>query len=184
MKLIIGLGNPGRKYQGTRHNIGYRVVEEFARRFPVEKEESRFDAIIGHTRIKGEKILLVKPLTYMNLSGKAVGPLVNWFKLDLKDIIVAYDDMDLPVGTLRIREKGGTGGHKGLASVSAWLSSKDFARIRIGIGRPDHGDVISWVLGKFDAVDEKVIADTVLKAADALQVWVQDGIAKAMNAYN
>jgi PTH1 family peptidyl-tRNA hydrolase len=184
MKIIIGLGNPGRKYKGSRHNIGFRVVEEVARRFPVEKEESRFDAIIGHIRINGEKVLLVKPLTYMNLSGKAVRPLVNWFKADFQDIIVAYDDMDLATGDLRIREKGGTGGHKGLGSISEWLTSRDFARIRIGIGHPENGDVLGWVLGRFDPVDEEIINNAVLKAADALETWVKDGIVKAMNTYN
>jgi PTH1 family peptidyl-tRNA hydrolase len=184
MKIIIGLGNPGRKYKGSRHNVGFRVVEEIARRFPVEKEESRFDAIIGHTRISGEKALLVKPLTYMNLSGKAVGPLVNWFKANLTDIIIAYDDMDLATGILRIREKGGTGGHKGLASISEWLASRDFARVRIGIGRPENIDVVGWVLGQFDPVDEEIINKSVNKAADALEMWAKDGIVKAMNAYN
>jgi PTH1 family peptidyl-tRNA hydrolase len=184
MKIIIGLGNPGRKYKGSRHNIGFRVVEEIARRFPVEKEESRFDAIIGHTRVNGEKVLLVKPLTYMNLSGKAVGPLVNWFKVDLADIIVAYDDMDLATGILRIREKGGTGGHKGLASISEWLASRDFARVRIGIGHPENIDVVGWVLGQFDPIEEKIIDEAVAKAADALETWVKDGIVKAMNEYN
>lgn len=184
MKIIIGLGNPGRKYKGSRHNIGFRVVEEIARRFPVEKEESRFDAIIGHTRINGEKVLLVKPLTYMNLSGKAVRPLVNWFKADLQDIIVAYDDMDLAPGVLRIREKGGTGGHKGLASVSEWLTSRDFARLRIGVGHPTEEDVVGWVLGQFDPVEERIIDDAVGNAADALETWIKDGIVKAMNEYN
>lgn len=184
MKIIIGLGNPGKKYKGSRHNIGFRVVEEIARRFPVEKEESRFDAIIGHTRINGEKVLLVKPLTYMNLSGKAVRPLVNWYKADLQDLIVAYDDMDLAVGVLRIREKGGTGGHKGLGSISEWLTSRDFARLRIGIGHPENGDVLGWVLGHFDPLDEELISKSVDKAADALEIWVKYGIVKAMNEYN
>jgi PTH1 family peptidyl-tRNA hydrolase len=120
----------------------------------------------------------------MNLSGKAVGPLVNWFKADLADIIVAYDDMDLATGILRIREKGGTGGHKGLASISEWLASRDFARVRIGIGRPENIDVVGWVLGQFDPLDEEIINKSVNKAADALEVWVKDGIVKAMNAYN
>lgn len=184
MKIIVGLGNPGRKYKDSRHNIGYRVVEELAGRYAVEKEESRFDAIIGHIRIGGDKVLLVKPLTYMNLSGKAVRPLVNWFKADIKDIIVAYDDMDLDPGIMRIREKGGTGGHKGMASISEWMSSRDFARLRIGVGHPPSEDVIDWVLGRFSPPEEDIINKTVIRAADALEVWVKEGIVKTMNAYN
>jgi len=184
MKVIVGLGNPGKEYKDTRHNIGFMVLEELASRHSVEKQESRFDALIGHIRIAGEKVLLVKPLTYMNLSGKAVQPLMHWYKLELNDLMVVYDDMDLPMGTLRIRKKGGNGGHNGIASISERLGSKDFARSRVGIGRPQSGEAVNWVLGKFTA-DEKEQMDIVVKnAADALEKWVKLGIDEAMNAYN
>lgn len=183
MKVIVGLGNPGRKYSDTRHNIGFRVLDEIARRSSIEKEESRFDAIIGHIRISGEKVLLVKPLTYMNLSGKAVQPLMRWFKLDLSDLIVIYDDMDLPPGTLRLRAQGGSGGHKGMASIIERLGSQEFARIRIGIGRPDN-EAIDWVLGKFSLTEQKLMEGVIGQAAAAVECWVKQGIERAMNEYN
>ncbi len=184
MKVIVGLGNPGKEYKDTRHNIGFMVLEELASRYPVEKQDSRFDAIIGHIRIGGEKVLLVKPLTYMNLSGQAVQPLLHWYKIDLNDLMVVYDDMDLAMGTLRIRKKGGNGGHNGIASISERLGSQDFARSRVGIGRPPSGQAVNWVLGRFTA-DEKEQLDIVVKnTADALEKWVRMGIDEAMNAYN
>ena len=136
MKVIVGLGNPGPRYKDTRHNVGFQTLEELARRHPVQRQESRFDAIIAHLQIKQEKVFLLKPLTYMNLSGKAVRALIAYYKIDLKDIIVIYDDMDLPVGNLRIRSAGGTGGHRGMTSLVENLGTREFARIRIGIGRP------------------------------------------------
>jgi PTH1 family peptidyl-tRNA hydrolase len=183
MKVIVGLGNPGRKYSGTRHNIGFRALEEVARRHNVEKEESRFDSIIGHIRIDGEKVLLVKPLTYMNLSGKAVQPLMRWFKLDLAELIVVYDDMDLAPGTVRLRAQGGSGGHKGMTSIIACLGSKDFARIRIGIGRPEN-EAVDWVLGKFSTDEQELMNQALDRTGDVLECWVRQGIDRAMNEYN
>ncbi|MGS0763200.1 aminoacyl-tRNA hydrolase [Syntrophomonas curvata] len=183
MKVIVGLGNPGRKYSDTRHNIGFRALEELARRHTIEKEESRFDSIIGHMRIDGEKVLLVKPLTYMNLSGKAVQPLMRWFKLDLAELIVVYDDMDLAPGAVRLRAQGGSGGHKGMTSIIERLGSKEFARIRIGIGRPDD-EAIDWVLGKFSTAEQKLIKQALDRTGDALECWVRQGIDRAMNEYN
>ena len=183
MKVIVGLGNPGKKYSDTRHNIGFRVLEEVARRHGVQKEESRFDALIAHIMLGGQKVLLVKPLTYMNLSGKAVQPLMRWFKLDLSDLIVIYDDMDLPPGTLRLRAQGGSGGHKGMASIIERLGSQEFARIRIGIGRPDN-EAIDWVLGKFSPTEQKLMEEVIGQAAAAVECWVKQGIERAMNEYN
>jgi PTH1 family peptidyl-tRNA hydrolase len=184
MKMIVGLGNPGKDYKDTRHNIGYMVLEELASRYPVEKQESRFDAIIGHIRINSEKVLLVKPLTFMNLSGRSVQPLVHWHKLPLEDMMVVFDDMDLPVGSLRIRANGGTGGHKGMASISERLASKEFSRTRVGIGRPERGEAADWVLGKFSRDEKEIMQSAVRHAADALETWVKMGIVEAMNTYN
>jgi PTH1 family peptidyl-tRNA hydrolase len=186
MKIIIGLGNPGRQYSGTRHNVGYRVVEELARRHGVEKEESRFDAILGHLRIGSEKVILAKPLTYMNLSGKTVQPLARWYKIDLNDLIVICDDMDLQPGIIRLRPKGGTGGHKGLASITDRLGTKDFSRLRVGVGHPAHEnqEVVNWVLGKFSPAEEELMQSAVTQAADALELWIKEGIVPAMNSYN
>ncbi|HWQ74106.1 MAG TPA: aminoacyl-tRNA hydrolase [Syntrophomonas sp.] len=184
MKMIVGLGNPGKDYKDTRHNMGFMVLEELASRYRVEKQESRFDAIIGHIRIDTEKVLLVKPLTYMNLSGRAVQPLVHWYKLPLEDLMVVFDDMDLPTGSLRIRANGGTGGHKGMTSISERLGSKEFARARVGIGRPEYHEVTDWVLGKFSREEQEIIQNAVKYAADALETWVKAGITSAMNEYN
>ncbi|NLW90269.1 MAG: aminoacyl-tRNA hydrolase [Syntrophomonadaceae bacterium] len=183
MKVIVGLGNPGKKYSDTRHNIGFRVLEEVARRHGVQKEESRFDALIAHIMLGGQKVLLVKPLTYMNLSGKAVQPLLHWYKADLSDLIVVYDDMDLPVGNLRLRADGGSGGHKGLTSVIERLGSREFNRLRLGIGRPTD-EAIDWVLGTFAADEKELVKEMVAGAADRLEYWVEQGIVRAMNEYN
>lgn len=183
MKMLVGLGNPGKKYSLTRHNIGFKVLEELARRHRIEKEESRFDAITAHLRLEREKLLLVKPLTFMNLSGRAVRPLFNWYKLDLSELLVVYDDMDLPPAAVRIRAFGGAGGHKGMLSICESLGSRDFARIRIGIGRPP-GGAIDWVLSEFDPLEKPLIRDAVEKAANAVECWVKDGIDLCMNSYN
>lgn len=183
MKIIVGLGNPGKKYSNTRHNIGFKVLEELASRYQVEKDESKFDAVIGHLRIGSEKVLLVKPLTYMNLIGKSVQPLAHWYKLDVDDLMVVYDDMDIEPGTIRIRAAGGTGGHKGMASICERMGTKNFARIRLGIGRPPSG-TIDWVLGEFNPEEKEIMQITVKKAASALECWIKEGIDAVMNAYN
>lgn len=185
MKIIIGLGNPGKKYSDTRHNMGFRVIEEFARRHTVEKEEYKYDAIIGHTRFGSEKVLLVKPLTFMNLSGRAVQPLVNFYKIDLSDMLVAYDDMDLDEGRIRIRTSGGSGGHKGIQSIIDLLGNRDFPRIRIGIGRPPQGIAVErWVLSPVDTLQKQACDECFQRAADVLQYWIEHGIVAAMNQYN
>lgn len=184
MKIVVGLGNPGPDYKETRHNIGYKVLEELAARHRVVRQESKYDSIIGETRINGHKVLLVKPLTYMNLSGKAVQPLVHWHKLDLSDLIVIYDDMDLPVGSLRIRAAGGSGGHKGIKSIMDRLNTDSFPRVRIGIGRPIERDAANWVLGRFSGLEKEQMTIAVNKAADAVERWAAAGLTEAMNAYN
>ncbi len=183
MKVIVGLGNPGPRYKDTRHNVGFQTLEELARRHPVQRQESRFDAIIAHLQVKQEKVFLLKPLTYMNLSGKAVRALIAYYKIDLKDIIVIYDDMDLPVGNVRVRSAGGTGGHRGMSSLVESLGTREFARIRIGIGRPPH-EAIDWVLGRFSPEERPLINNAVARAADAVEAWMVHGIEKAMNEYN
>ncbi|MEN6349137.1 MAG: aminoacyl-tRNA hydrolase [Syntrophomonas sp.] len=183
MKIIVGLGNPGRRYSNTRHNTGFRVVEELAGRYIIEKEESKYDALLGHLRIGMEKIILVKPLTYMNLSGRTVGPLVRWFKLDPGNLLVAYDDMDIEPGKIRIRGSGGSGGHKGMTSIIDSLGTQNFPRIRVGIGRSPEG-VIDWVLGEFGKDEKDIMPAAINRAASAAECWVKQGIDAAMNAYN
>ncbi len=183
MKFVVGLGNPGRKYSQTRHNVGFTVVEKLAACFTIEKEESRFNALLGHIRIHGERVVLVKPLTFMNLSGQAVQPLMHWYKADLADLLVIYDDLDLPCGTLRIRAGGGSGGHRGMTSIINRLGSRDFSRIRIGIGRPP-GEAVDWVLGSFPPQEKELVDQAVERAARAVEYWVANGIERTMNEYN
>ncbi len=183
MKLVVGLGNPGKRYSETRHNLGFKVVNELARRHRVEREESRFDAVIGHCRIGPEKVFLMKPLTYMNLSGKSVQPMLRFYKMPLEDLLVIYDDMDLPVAELRIRATGGSGGHKGIASISQLLGTQDFARLRIGIGRPPHG-AVDWVLSAPLGEERLELDSAVSRAADAVESWVKEGLIKTMNQFN
>ena len=192
MKIIVGLGNLGQKVRDTRHNMGYRVIEELARRYSIDREECKFDredckfdSIIGHLRINGERILIVKPLTYMNLSGRAIQPLVRFYKQELSQLIVAYDDMDLEPGRIRLRPAGGSGGHKGMASIIERLGSEEFPRLRIGIGRPpQQWTVESWVLSKLRSDEQSLIDEAIQIGADALIEWVKSGIVQAMNKYN
>lgn len=184
MKIIVGLGNPGPRYKDTRHNIGYMVLEELAARWPVQRQDSKFDAIIGHINIGGEKVLLVKPLTYMNLSGNAVQPLMHYYKLPPAALLVIMDDMDLLPGAVRIRESGGSGGHKGLKSVMDRMGGQDIPRMRIGIGRPQHHEDVDWVLSRIDGDDAPVVRAAIKTAADAVECFVTKDIITAMNAYN
>lgn len=188
MKLIVGLGNPGASYAGNRHNVGFRCVDYLSRRhiIPVNKRRLRLkslNAIYGIGEIAGTPVILAKPRTYMNLSGTAVSQLVRRFDVSLGDLIVIYDDMDLPTGKIRIRPTGGAGGHNGMASIIASLGSEDFTRLRIGIGRPD-GDEVSYVLNDFSDAEKQSIDDALAGAADAIGCILTQGLEAAMNRYN
>ena len=187
MKLVVGLGNPGPKYEGTRHNAGFAVVSELARRWGSEgRTDPRFNAILGEARVGPQKVLLVQPLTYMNLSGRAVQSLVNFFKVPLEDLVVVSDDSDLPVGTVRLRKRGSSGGQKGLQSIIDHLGSGDFGRVRLGVGtRPSQWEMESWVLSRFTPEEQSDFDRAVKAAADAVELWVRrDDFDLAMNRYN
>lgn len=184
MKLIVGLGNPGPEYKGTRHNIGFMAVEEIAAQLRVQKEESRCQAIIATARHQGSSLLLAKPMTYMNLSGQAVRRILAVKKITLPDFIVVFDDMDLELGRLRFRSSGGSGGHKGLQSIINELGTEEFARLRIGIGRPQGHHVIDHVLNGFEKDEEEIVKGSIKKSSEALLYWFSQGIVKAMNQYN
>lgn len=185
MKLIVGLGNPGAEYSATRHNVGFLAVEELAKRWQADSWRQKHDALCAEYRGGAEPVLLVKPQTYMNLSGVAVGALVRWYKLQADDVIVIYDDLDLPVGKLRLRPQGGSGGHKGIESILVHLGSESFARIRIGIGRPPAGwETANYVLGRFSPEETSLMAETIGKAAEAAEYILKQGITKAMNLYS
>lgn len=183
MKMIVGLGNPGSEYAKTRHNIGFMLVDKLAENLKVAVNKSKYKALIGEAHIGQEKVLLVKPQTYMNLSGEAVGPLARWHKLNAEDIIVVYDDMDLPLGKLRIRAKGGSGGHNGMKSIISVLGTEDFPRMRIGIGK-NQANTVNHVLGKFNAEETAELEKTIEQTLLAVQTWVRQDINASMNKYN
>lgn len=185
MKLIAGLGNPTDEYAKTKHNVGFMLVDELASSIGATAWKTKQDALIAEGRIGAEKVILVKPLTYMNESGRAIGPLLSWYKLSVDDLIVAYDDMDIPVGTVRIRAKGSAGGHNGMKSILYHVHNENFPRVRIGIGRPPHGkDVIAHVLSPFGADDVQKVKEAIKYLVPAVECIVTDGLDMAMNRYN
>ncbi len=186
MKLVVGLGNPGPQYDGTRHNVGYRVVDKLAGQLRWNWNERRSRAVLASGMIGAEKVMLVKPLTYMNLSGESVGELIRWYKLQPYDVFVVCDDLDLPVGKIRLRTKGSAGGQKGLDNIIYHLHTNEFPRLRIGIGRPTNTrkDPISYVLG-IPSKDERIELDLAEdRAAEAIQLAIRQGLETTMNLVN
>jgi peptidyl-tRNA hydrolase, PTH1 family len=185
MKLIVGLGNPGSRYAATRHNVGYEVIAELARRHAAGSMREKFQAEIAEASLAGEKVLLMCPLTFMNLSGQAVQPARDFYKLENSDLLVVCDDFALPVGKIRLRVRGSSGGQRGLEDIIRRCGSDDFPRLRIGIGPvPPGWDAANFVLGKFSQDEAATIAESVKRAADAVAAWLRDGLTKAMSQYN
>ncbi len=186
MYIIAGLGNPGRKYEGTRHNIGWQVIDELAEKYNIKVTESKFKGLTGKGIINGEKVILLKPLTYMNLSGEAVKEAVNFYKIDeTSQLIVVADDVSLDVGHIRMRKKGSAGGHNGLKNIIAHLGHEEFMRIKMGVGdKPEGYDLADYVLGHFGKEEEKIIAQSRKTAVLAIETIISDGIDQAMNLYN
>lgn len=186
VKLIVGLGNPGKQYAATRHNIGFMVVDYLAEKLGVKVDKIKFKSVIGEGFSGTKKIVLAKPQTYMNLSGEALLDIVQWYKVDPQDLLVIYDDLDLPVGKLRLRMKGSAGGHNGMKSIIYLIQSDDFPRLRIGIGRPQNENIetVNHVLGKFDEEESKIMSEAVAKAAEAVLAVLDKGVEKAMNEVN
>lgn len=185
MKLIAGLGNPGSEYASTKHNVGFMLVDALAKQWNAENWRTKQDALVAETQVGGEKVLLVKPLTYMNESGRAVGPLLAWYKIAPEDLVVLYDDMDIPVGTVRLRKKGSAGGHNGMKSILYHVQAENFSRVRIGIGRPPQGwNVIRHVLSPFSPEDRPRIEAAIEALVPAVACIVTDGVDLAMNRFN
>jgi peptidyl-tRNA hydrolase, PTH1 family len=185
MKVIVGLGNPGPKYEGTRHNIGYAVVDYLAAAPGVGKWRSRFQSSVAEAVEGSEPVLLMKPETFMNLSGRAVREAADFYKLGPTDLLVVCDDIALPVGKLRARARGSHGGQKGLLSVQESLGTQEYSRLRIGVDSPgEHWDAADYVLSRFKSAERKVVGDAIAQAAQAVLVWVREGIDTCMNRFN
>lgn len=185
MKLVAGLGNPGRTYRGTRHNVGFEVVDLVASRHGLVFESAPGDAVQARWRRADDVVLLVKPLTFMNVSGEAVGALSRFYKIALADVLIVCDDVALDLGRLRVRGSGGEGGHNGLRSVADALGTTEYARLRVGVGRGDvRRDLADHVLARFEPDELAGIEAAVARAADAVETWVSDGLVKTMNVFN
>jgi len=185
VKIVVGLGNPGPKYDKTRHNYGFMVIDELLRRYRVQPTAGSFSALIAQVASSGDKVLLVKPMTFMNASGSAVGPLARYYKVEPENILVVVDDLDLPLGHMRMRPKGSSGGHNGLKSIIAALGTEDFPRLRLGIGSPgDRNEVINYVLAPFPKVDVPIVQQVVVRAADAVEEWLVHGVDHVMSRFN
>lgn len=185
MKLIVGLGNPGREYELTKHNIGFWAVDQLSDQFNLPFQKEKWHSLVAKGIINGEKVILLKPLTYMNLSGEAIGAAVRFLKLSLKDLVVIFDDMDIPLGQLRLRQKGSSGGHNGMKSTVQHLKTEEFNRIKIGIGRPPaYMSVSDYVLSQFSADEHDLAATSAITAAEAVTEWIKNDFNSSMNKYN
>lgn len=185
MYIIAGLGNPETKYDKTRHNIGFRIVDELADRHNISFDIKKHKGMCGRGVINNQKVILVKPLTYMNLSGECIRAVCDYYKATPEDVIIAFDDISLDVGKLRIRKKGSAGGHNGIKSIIAHLGSDNFKRLKFGVGdKPKGMDLADHVLGRFSKEDEEKACEGIGKACDALECMIADGADAAMNKYN
>lgn len=185
MKLIVGLGNPGKEYEDTRHNIGFKVVDFFAKRMGIRVDRYKDQALIGEFSHGGEKVWVIKPQTFMNLSGQAVGSIARWYKVNPENILVIYDDLDLPIGKLRVRATGSAGGHNGIKSLIAHLQTEDIPRIRVGVGRPAAGmEAADYVLSGFLPTEWELINQCIAQSGDAILMWLDKGLLDTMNSYS
>jgi PTH1 family peptidyl-tRNA hydrolase len=185
MKLIVGLGNPGSQYEKTRHNIGFLVVEELAKRARIGLSSVKFEGEFGQGGLQGQKVLLLKPQTYMNLSGSSVARASRFYKVVSDDLMVIHDELDLPLGRIQFKKGGGTGGHHGLDSIVESLGYSDFVRLRVGIGKPEQKEkMVGYVLGEFSREETEQRKEVVIQAATALEAWAWKGLQFAMNGFN
>lgn len=185
MYLIVGLGNPEPEYSNTRHNMGFDVVNKISKKYEIELTRTKFNGLYGSGEVEGKKVILLKPQTFMNLSGQSIKPFVDFYKIPLENVLVIYDDMDVEMGSIKLRKKGGPGTHNGAKSVVHELVSEDFPRIRVGIGKPvDEYDAIDYVIGKLDESIYAKLEDGINKATDAIEEFLKNGIDMAMNKFN
>ena len=183
MYLIVGLGNPEEDYSNTRHNMGFNTINKIAKEYDIEVNKKKFKGLYGTGMIEGEKVILLKPQTFMNLSGESVKEVVDFYKIENDDIIVIYDDMDVELGTIKIRKKGGPGSHNGMKSVVQYLGT-DFARIRVGIGKPEDNDFIRYVIGTIPKEEKEIFDKSTTTAKEAVIEIIKKGVDNAMNKFN
>lgn len=184
MKVVVGLGNPGSKYAGTRHNVGFDVIDYLAKAPGVGLARTQFQSLVAETSEAGDKVLLVKPETYMNLSGRAVRAIVDFYKVPVEDILIVCDDFNLPLGKLRVRANGSHGGQNGLRNIQEQLGTDAYARLRIGVGQPGPGEAVDFVLSRFKLGEKAAIDDAIAKAAEGVLIWLRRGLDACMNATN
>lgn len=186
MYIVVGLGNPGKKYENTRHNIGFELVDYLARKFGIKVEKIKHKALIGEFLYEGEKIVLVKPQTYMNLSGESVLSIVNYYNIELERLVVVYDDIDIPLGNVRIRKSGSAGSHNGMKDIIYKLKNDSFPRIRIGVGKPQNKniDLKDFVLSGYSKAEVPLMEEAVISSAEAILTMLKSNIDIAMNLYN
>lgn len=185
MYLIVGLGNPEEEYARTRHNMGSNTINKISEQYNIEVNKKKFDGLYGDGIIEGKKVILLKPQTYMNLSGKSIIQVINFYKIEFQNIIVIYDDMDIEPGIIKIRKQGGAGSHNGMKSVISELNTQNFPRIRVGIGKPEFkGDAINYVIGPIPEEERKLLEEGTNKAKDAIIEIIKSGIDTAMNRLN
>lgn len=183
MYIIAGLGNPGREFENTRHNAGFNVLDYFASEHNIKINRTKFKGLCGQGTVGSEDVLLLKPQTYMNLSGESILDAVQFFKIDIKNLIVIYDDVSIPLGRIRIRPSGSDGGHNGMKSIIYLLGRNDFPRLRVGIGAPEN-DMIDYVIGRFSDDEKKIMEDIIKASCEAAGTIVEKGIVQAMNQFN
>lgn len=185
MYIIAGLGNPGKEYDKTRHNAGFMVIDRLSDKYNIDVNDEKFKGLLGKGVIEGNKVIIVKPQTYMNNSGECLRAVMDYYKADIDDLIVVFDDISLEPGKLRLRPKGSAGGHNGIKSIIAHLGSDQFKRVKFGVGdKPKGWDLVDWVLGRFKAEDEDAISEGIDRACDALACIMNEGIESGMNRYN
>jgi PTH1 family peptidyl-tRNA hydrolase len=183
--LIVGLGNPGPRYDANRHNVGFRCLDRLAGAYDLTFDKRQKRARVALGTIHGQRVILAQPQTFMNESGRAVAPLARFYQVEMERLLVVYDDLDLPLGTVRLRPEGGTGGHKGMRSIAEHLGSQDFSRLRLGIGRPPgRMDPAAYVLQDFSVEDQPLVEDMLERAVTAVETWLCEGIEAAMNRHN
>ena len=183
--IVVGLGNPGKKYELTRHNTGYLIVDFLCKKHNIKLKKLKHKARIGEGLIEGKKVVFAKPQTFMNSSGESVREIINWYRADVSNLVIVYDDIDLPLGSIRIREKGSAGTHKGMESIIYHLYTDEFIRVRVGIGKPlEDFDLSNFVLSKFAKSELEIIKESIIKASEAVENIMKSGISNTMNNFN